>query len=124
MAVQITIDIFSGRPNPVLHIPSAAAAGLLRGAAAFRAGPVMPRIAPFPRLGYRGMVLRHDEPDLGPALPPTSRIYRGSLHPPNAAVALPSSIEEDILAPGRLGEQAGLSADLRQFIINELARTE
>src|SRR5215467_679708 len=106
MAVQITIDIFSGRPNPVLQISPAAAAGLFAATPAFLAAPAaQPSVAPFPRLGYRGLVIQHDEPALADTLPLASRLYGGVLHFANAAAATPN-IERELVAPGGLGERS------------------
>jgi hypothetical protein len=124
MALQITVDVFSGRPNPVLHIPTAAAMNLLSRAAPLRAEPAPPALTSFPRLGYRGLVIQHDEPALAEILPAYTRLYRGVLHSESVALAAPWRVEEVLLAPGGLGEEAGLPADLRQFIAAQVARAD
>jgi hypothetical protein len=124
MALQITVDVFSGRPNPVLHIPSGAAMNLFARAAPLRAEPVPPAVTSFPRLGYRGLVIQHDEPALADRLPACTRVYRGVLQSESAALVAPWRVEEAVLAPGGLGEEAGLPAGLRQFIAVQVARAE
>jgi len=122
MALQITVDVFSGRPNPVLHIPADAAVNLFSPAASLRAESVAPTLTSFSRLGYRGLVIQHNEPALANLLPADARLYRGVLHSASAALAVPWQLEEVLLAPGGLAEEAGLPADLRQFIAAQVAR--
>jgi hypothetical protein len=74
---QVTLDIFSGRPNPIWQIEGAEAEDLAR---RLRAAPPVPPAAatpaPPPDLGYRGFVLR-----LGPTGKPDkeTRVYHGRI---------------------------------------------
>ena len=58
MALRITIDIFSGRPNPVIDLTDREAAGVLE-----RLKPVRdttrgePQLPPESTLGYRGLLI-------------------------------------------------------------------
>jgi len=72
MSTTATLDIFSGRPNPVWELTEPQIAAL---AAQFSAAAASPAIPPLESdgLGYRGFVVASDDP----RLPQSVRVYRG-----------------------------------------------
>ena len=87
MPLQLTLDLFSGRPNPTVRLSSKESAELL---ARLRPAKALPRVEtpPPPVLGYRGMIIEQ----VGrPArtLPRTFRAVAGRLY------------GEKLSAPGR-----------------------
>lgn len=112
MALRVEIDVFSGRPNPVIEVDDQRAAELLERLGPGRVldhdegGPAAP-----PVLGYRGVVL--EQLDRGREdLPRRIRVVdqkafgRGLAH----ELADPT-LEEDLLSPRFLEEAAGNLAD-------------
>ena len=80
MALRITVDIFSGRPNPVLEVADDEASGLLERMAPAR---LLAEDEPTPdiaRLGYRGLVVEQlGDADATTTLPRTFRLAGGTV---------------------------------------------
>jgi hypothetical protein len=78
MPLDITLDLFSGRPNPTFRIPDRAAAKLLD-----RLKPAEPlpraqaQAGPPPMLGYRGIIIEQSRASRG--LPRRFRVVAGSI---------------------------------------------
>ena len=85
--LRITIDAFSGRPNPVLELSGRAARtalGLLKPAGTLEKGA--PGLPPEPTLGYRGLIVEQlGKPVAG--LPRTFRYANGTVFGPRAPTA-------------------------------------
>jgi hypothetical protein len=84
MALQITIDIFSGRPNPVLEISGRQAREILE-----RVKPAKPlsrAVMPAPefRLGYRGLIIEQ-KGSVSRGLPSIFRVAAGAIYGPKLA---------------------------------------
>lgn len=84
MATSITIDIYSGRPNPKLILSQEEEKELLQRFTA--GGDKLTRqeraaTTAFSRLGYRGLLVERDEVS-GRGLPPLCRIYQGRAYTP------------------------------------------
>jgi hypothetical protein len=118
--VKITIDVFSGRPNPTMMLPALAFRDLLLSASP---SPALGRVLqPHPHcLGYRGLVVEHNEPGLVRSLPPVSRVYRGVQHTQEAGLFQAPAIERELVRPGGLLDRQGFPDVLRDFISAELA---
>jgi len=77
---QVTLDIFSGRPNPTWQLAGAAAEDLARRLRAAPAvTPAAPRPVAPPDLGYRGFVLR---PEAAGEAEHETRVYGGLIAGP------------------------------------------
>lgn len=106
MALRLTIDIFSGRPNPAIEIDNQAAAELLQRIGPGRildvdGGPGTP-----PLLGYRGLMVEQLD-RARPDLPTHIRIVDGGAFGRGLAHELADpSLEDDLLSPRLLGEAA------------------
>src|SRR5262249_44131674 len=84
MVLQITIDIFSGRPNPVLEISGKQAREILE-----RVRPAKPfsrstMPAPEFRLGYRGLIIQQKR-STSRGLPSMFRVAGGAIYGPKLA---------------------------------------
>jgi hypothetical protein len=120
MTLRITIDIFSGRPNPVVEIDGKRAREILE-----RLEPTKPlrrRAAGAPefRLGYRGLVI---EQTAAPsrAFPRIFRVAAGAIYGPELAHAIADPEFEEFFAspkgPGsRVGEARGFPRLLQREI--------
>jgi hypothetical protein len=110
MPVRITIDIFSGRHNPVITLPGIDAQEALARMPGLAIRPLEESISPpFPRLGYRGIVVQQIGDSPTPSLP---LLFR---------VAAPE-LEEHILGPGGLAEQHRVEVETLEFIRREVGR--
>jgi hypothetical protein len=85
MALRITIDVFSGRPNPVIELNESESRKVLErlqpAQALKRSDPGLP---PFPTLGYRGLIVEQ----IGArakGLPKSFRVANGDLFGPKLA---------------------------------------
>ena len=119
MAMRIEIDIFSGRPNPVIE---------LRGKEAKRALELLRPVGRLtkadkglpsqPTLGYRGMLVEHTERAKG--LPRSFRFAHGDIFGPRAPLRVASDAFEDFVCGstglGKLGLGRGFPNLLRREI--------
>jgi hypothetical protein len=78
MTVRITIDIFSGRPNPIVELEGPEARDALRRLrpAGKPMKPLLPRFQS--RLGYRGLLIELADEKVG-TLPMSFRMFHGSV---------------------------------------------
>ena len=85
MALRITIDIFSGRPNPVVELNERESKSVLQ-----RLRPVRPLkrtepgLPPFSTLGYRGLMIEQTGA-LAKGLPKSFRLANGDVFGPELA---------------------------------------
>jgi len=80
MTLRVTLDIFSGRPNPVVDIDAAQAGAILeRVGPARRIGEGEDAWPIAPPLGYRGIVFEHVDETSEDDLPKTFRLIGGAL---------------------------------------------
>src|SRR6202011_2758131 len=97
MGLRITIDIFSGRPNPVIELEGREAKAVLERLAPVRTlkrGELVP--APESVLGYRGPIIAQtDKPVRG--LPKQFRFVHGDLRGPRLAHRAADEFFEDFL---------------------------
>ena len=112
MALRITIDIFSGRPNPVIEIAGKQAREVLE-----RIKPVKPlrrRAMPAPefRLGYRGLIIEQTGAT-SRALPRVVRVAAGAIYGPGLAHTI-ADIEFEEFFAGHNGPGARIRA-VRDF---------
>jgi hypothetical protein len=97
MTVRITVDVFSGRPNPTVVLTGGLAAQALH-----RSRPVAATGAPAdwpPVLGYRGIAFEQLA-QADPSRPRTFRLRRGVVSGPRGFVARPmdTGFEQELLA--------------------------
>ena len=121
--LRVTIDMFSGRPNPVLELQgSDAREALRRLKPAARLGRGDAGMPPQPTLGYRGLIVEQvDDPDR--SLPKTLRIAHGDLFGQRLAHrAADEAFEDFLLTPQRLARldlgdrfPAILQREIRRF---------
>lgn len=112
MALRITIDIFSGRPNPVVELEGDEEADLLarlrpeRKLTAEEARPT-----PDFMLGYRGLVIEQTGEQRPKGLPPVVRVAGGQLFAPKlAAVPADPALEDELLGKEGVLQRLGLDA--------------
>jgi hypothetical protein len=87
MVLQITIDIFSGRPNPVLEISGKQAREILERVTPAKRLSRTAMPAPEFRLGYRGLIIQQ-KPSISRALPSLFRVAAGAIYGPELAHAI------------------------------------
>jgi hypothetical protein len=98
MTLRITIDIFSGRPNPVIGLSGEQSKRFLTRIkpAAMPAADLMPN--PDFRLGYRGLIVEQTRHNV-PSLPRTFRVAAGAVYTADAAPTIADpGLEEDFFA--------------------------
>jgi len=93
--LRITIDVFSGRPNPTIELSAREARtafALLKPAGRLEKGA--PGLPPEPTLGYRGLIIEQlGEPVSG--LPRTFRYAHGALFGPRTPIRVADEALED-----------------------------
>jgi len=123
MTLRITIDIFSGRPNPVIELSGNEAKDALSrlrpGRGLEKGEPVLPVQ---PTLGYRGLIIEQvDERD--PNLPEVFRLANGDLFGPSLThKAQDENFEDFVFSRTGLIKRLDLSQDLPDNIIKEKER--
>ena len=122
MALQITFDIFSGRPNPVFILDGAEATELLK-----RLQPVATTAAPTPAqplgsvLSYRGLLIEQIGVS-NAAFPPRFRAVDGMVVAPGTAHrTVEPAIEEFVLNAPSVARNAALVPELVALIREEAA---
>jgi hypothetical protein len=123
MKLKITIDIFSGRPNPVMELDGSEAADLLNRLAPDRKlkrGEIGP---PPSMLGYRGMIV---ELAGAPArnLPTVFRVVAGKLFGEQLShSAADKDVESLLCGPQGLAKRIDLGAGFDAFLSREMERS-
>lgn len=123
MTLRVTIDLFSGRPNPVFELRGKAASDVLAGLRPPR-GVKREKVAPLPpsTLGYRGMVVEQlGRPAAG--LPRTFRVVNGDVFAGRAAHRAADPTFEDFVcgSTGPLGKLR-LGREFPLVLVREIAR--
>lgn len=120
MALRITIDIFSGRPNPVVEVDGARAREILE-----RIKPVKPLkkgAMPEPefRLGYRGLVIEQTGA-ASRALPRVVRVVAGAIYGARLAhVIADPEFEEFFASPKGPGGKVTVVREFPQILQREM----
>jgi hypothetical protein len=122
--LQIEVDVFSGRTNPIVELKGREAREALD-----RLRPVerlgeeeKRRLPPVSTLGYRGLVIRQlGKPVKG--LPRAFRLVDGSLFGPRSAYrAADGSFESFVLGSSELARRPGLGAEFSRFALEQRDR--
>jgi hypothetical protein len=123
MSLRITIDVFSGRPNPIVEVSGKQAKEILErlkpeGGVSKREVASLMR----PHLGYRGLIVEQ----IGVrtrSLPRTFRVVRGTILGPEEAYRTTDEEFEDFLfhRRGPLG-RAKVATGFHKFLAREIAR--
>jgi hypothetical protein len=121
MPVKITIDIFSGRPNPSIELDEGESADLL--------GRVRPanaiteeskRLAPLPTLGYRGLIIEQVGTP-GSDLPRTFRYAHGQVFGEELAhEASDQAVEDFVCGSTGLVERLKMGPEFSEFALREI----
>ncbi len=123
MALRITIDIFSGRPNPVIELTeteSKKALEQLRPDRKLEKGE--PGLPPFSTLGYRGLVIEQVGARVK-SLPKTFRLVHGDLFGEELAHrAADAQFEDSLLATAGPIRKVKLGRDFPAFLRKEVDR--
>ena len=99
MALRVTIDLFSGRPNPTFILDGLEAKELLdRLAAPKRRSSRRPPRLPPATLGYRGMVIEQIAGRLDRRVPPAFRVAAGHLYAGTTARPVADLLVEEFIA--------------------------
>jgi hypothetical protein len=123
MGLRVTIDVFSGRPNPSVELDDREGAQLLERLAPVRLlEPGEPDRPPEPTLGYRGVLLEQTG-ERRPELPASFRLVGGDLFGRGLAHRARDEQVEDLLigADGPL-RRADLDPDLFEVLRRERDR--
>jgi hypothetical protein len=120
MSLRITVDIFSGRPNPVITVEGRQARDLLervKPGRRLRRGE-MP--APEFRLGYRGLIIEQTRV-VNRALPKGFRVAAGAIYGPRLAHYIADPDFEDFFAgPKGLGARLRAPRDFPGILREEI----
>jgi hypothetical protein len=123
MSLRITIDVFSGRPNPVVEVSGRQAKEVLErikpeGALSKREVDFLTR----PHLGYRGLIFEQIG-DQTRSLPRTFRVVRGTMLGPDGARRTAGEELEDFLfrRSGPLGK-VKVAPGFQRFLAREVVR--
>jgi hypothetical protein len=120
MALRITIDIFSGRPNPVVELDGKRAREALERMKPLRALPKRASAAPEFRLGYRGLII--EQTGAGSRnLPRVFRIAGGAIYGPELAATIADlGFEEDFADSAGLDRKLKDVADLSRILRKQI----
>jgi len=99
MSLRITVDIFSGRPNPVITVEGRQARDLLERMKPARQLTRGEMAAPEFRLGYRGLIIEQTRV-VNRALPRSFRVAAGAIYGPRLAhITADPDLEEFFAGP-------------------------
>ena len=120
MTLRITIDVFSGRPNPVVEIDGKRAREILERLRPVKPLPRRKTGAPEFRLGYRGLIIEQTATP-SRAFPRIFRVASGAIYGPDLAHTIADPEFEEFFAgpkgpAGRLVAPRGLPRLLRREI--------
>ncbi len=96
MSFRVTLDVFSGRPNPTIELGGNAEAELLDLMTTQSKAAHVHAEDQRPALGYRGVIIEHSQDD-GVKLPGRLHVFRNRLIGGNACYLLPDTTIETIL---------------------------
>lgn len=120
--LRIEIDIFSGRPNPVIELTereSREALALLARTRRLEKGE--PPVPPAPTLGYRGLIVEQiGRPVAG--LPRAFRFADGTIIGPRTPLAAPDAALEQLILERNILMRAGLSREFPKTVAKEIER--
>jgi hypothetical protein len=120
--LQVEIDVFSGRPNPVIELTGRDASALLDRLNETR--PLEkgePGLPPVPTLGYRGMIVSQ----VGAAmrrLPRSFRLAHGTIVGAGAPRATADDSLEEVVLQSAALRDASLGRDFKKRLVREIAR--
>jgi len=123
--LRVTIDIFSGRPNPVVELKGDKAKDALKRLQPVRniegADAAVETVPAFSKLGYRGLIIEQME-DRSDFLPDSFRLAHGELFGENLAhLAADSDFEEYIIEAAEL-QNVDAGDDFRRMLKAEMAK--
>jgi hypothetical protein len=119
--LRVEIDIFSGRPNPVIELRGRDASALLdRLGETRQVEKGEPGLPPTPTLGYRGMIVSQVAA-AARGLPRSFRLAHNTIVAGRALRVTAESLEEAVLQSAALRE-ASLGRDFRKLLIREIDR--
>jgi hypothetical protein len=123
MLLRITIDIFSGRPNPVIELSgkeAREAMDRLRPARKLKMEET--GLPPAPTLGYRGLIIEQIKEPIA-ALPKAFRFAHGALYGPKFAYTAADEAFEDFVC-GSTGpiRKLHLGPQFQKFVRQEMER--
>jgi hypothetical protein len=121
MPLRITIDIFSGRPNPVIELEGKTAAEALRRLRPIEKLPRREALPPPPTLGYRGLIVERDG-GRGDGLPRMFRVADGRLFGADLAHRASDEGFEDFVCGSTGPRKPGVRRDFDDFATRELRR--
>ena len=124
MPLQVTVDIFSGRPNPVITLADDEARPILERLASETGAPFTRAVSPpRPRLGYRGLIVEQVSKNPEPTVPSTFRLAAGEVIASNLMVRpTDPELEEYVLDPtGPIGGPK-MGTEIAGFCLMEARR--
>ena len=120
--LRIEIDIFSGRPNPVVELndrQSREVLGMLADARRLEAGE--PGLPPVPTLGYRGLIVQQvGAPAAG--LPRTFRFAHGTIFGLRTPMVTADDALEQFITERAILQRAGVDRKLGKVVEREIER--
>jgi hypothetical protein len=120
--LRIEIDIFSGRPNPIIALTdrqSREAMRLLKDMRRLEKGE--PTLPPVPTLGYRGLIVQQvGTPAAG--LPRSFRFAGGIIAGARVPMAAPDDALEQLILERPILQRAGVDRELSKVLAREIAR--
>jgi len=120
--LQVEIDVFSGRPNPVIELTGRDASALLDRLNETRVlEKGEPGLPPAPTLGYRGMIVSQ----VGAAmrrLPRSFRLAHGTIVGAGAPRATADDSLEEVVLQSAALRDASLGRDFKKRLVREIAR--
>jgi hypothetical protein len=126
MALRITVDVFSGRPNPVVVLEGTEAEEALeRLRPARKLDPEAPGHPPEFILGYRGLVVEQTDKQRVRGLPRLFRVANGDLFGPRlAARAADPDFETSLLAARGAIQRLELGSRFSSIVLKQVRELE
>src|SRR5262245_10453518 len=120
MSLRITVDIFSGRPNPVITVEGRKARDLLERVKPDRRLTRGEMPAPAFRLGYRGLIIEQTRV-VSRTLPRVFRVAGGAIYGPRLAHAIADpDFEESFASPSGPGARLRAPRDFPGILREEI----
>src|SRR6187402_3361122 len=120
--LRVTIDLFSGRPNPVIELTAAQsreALGLLSTTRKLEKGEL--GLPPVPTLGYRGLIVEQVG-KLAAPLPRSFRVAHSQVFGPQVPLALPDEALEELVLRSPQLRTLGLGREFAPLLKREIER--